>query len=146
MPTKFEDAIASLICLGTFTRFPTLKVAAIENGASWIGPLQKTLKDLYKKMPQDFPEEPIAAMRRNVHISPFWEEDYSEIAELLGPDRVLYGSDFPHPEGLGNPGHFAEELSHLDPAFLAKVMGGNMSRLMNVENTPAAPTANTKLY
>lgn len=141
-----EDAIASLICLGTFTRFPTLKIAAVENGASWIEPLQRSMKDLYKKMPQDFPEEPIAAMRRNLHISPFWEEDYSKIAELLGPDRVLYGSDFPHPEGLGNPGHFADDLAHLDPEFLGKVMGGNLARLMNVANTPAAPTADARLY
>ena len=54
-------------------------------------------------MPQDFPENPLEALRRNIHISPFWEEDFGHLAELLGPDRVLFGSDYPHPEGLGEP-------------------------------------------
>lgn len=141
-----EDAVASLICMGTLTRFPTLKIAVVENGASWIEPLQAALKNLYKKMPQDFPEEPVAAMRRCIHISPFWEEDFGKLAELLGPDRILFGSDFPHPEGLGNPAHFEDELQHLDPTLRAKILGGNLARLMNMDNTAAAPAATAKLY
>lgn len=133
-----EDAVASLITHGALTRFPTLKIAAVENGASWIEPLQRSLKDIYKKMPQDFPEEPIGAMRRCIHISPFWEEDFGRLAELLGPDRVLFGSDYPHPEGLGEPVHFASEIRHLGDELLGKVMGGNLARLMNVENVALA--------
>jgi predicted TIM-barrel fold metal-dependent hydrolase len=133
-----EDAVASLIVHGALTRFPTLKIAAVENGGSWIEPLQKSLKDLYKKMPQDFPENPIEAMRRCIHISPFWEEDFGHLAELLGPDRVLFGSDFPHPEGLGEPVKYAEEIRHLGGELVRKVMGGNLARLMNVENRALA--------
>jgi predicted TIM-barrel fold metal-dependent hydrolase len=134
-----EDAVASLIVHGTLTRFPMLKIALVENGASWIEPLQKSLKDLYKKMPQDFPENPIEAMRRCIHISPFWEEDFGHLAELLGPDRVLFGSDYPHPEGLGDPVKFAEEIGHLGNELVGKVMGGNLARLMNEKNAPLAP-------
>jgi len=50
-----EDAVSALICHGALSRFPTLKIAVIENGSSWVEPLLKTLKDAYKKMPQDFP-------------------------------------------------------------------------------------------
>ena len=133
-----EDAVASLICHGALTRFPTLKIAVVENGASWVEPLQRSMKDLYKKMPQDFPENPIEAMRRAIHISPFWEEDFGRLAELLGPDRVLFGSDFPHPEGLGEPVKFADEISHLGEELAGKIMGGNLARLMNMENKPLA--------
>ncbi len=133
-----EDAVASLIVHGALTRFPTLKIAAVENGASWLEPLQKSLKDLYKKMPQDFPENPIEAMRRCIHISPFWEEDFGHLAELLGPDRVLFGSDYPHPEGLGDPVKYAGEIGHLGDALVRKVMGGNLARLMDVENAALA--------
>lgn len=136
-----EDAVASLIVHGALTRFPTLKIAAVENGASWIEPLQKSLKDLYKKMPQDFPEHPIEAMRRCIHISPFWEEDFGRIAELLGPERVLFGSDYPHPEGLAEPVRFAEEIGHLGDPLLRRVMGDNLARLMNVENAPLVRAA-----
>ncbi|MCU1388654.1 MAG: amidohydrolase 2 [Ilumatobacteraceae bacterium] len=133
-----EDAVASLICHGALTRFPTLKIAVVENGASWVEPLQRSMKDLWKKMPQDFPENPIEAMRRAIHISPFWEEDFGRLAELLGPDRVLFGSDFPHPEGLSQPVKFAEEIKHLDEELVGKIMGGNLARLMNIENAALA--------
>src|SRR5262249_59998907 len=63
-----EDAVASLITHGALARFPTLKIAIVENGGSWVEPLQRALRDTYKKMPQDFPEEPIAALRRCIHI------------------------------------------------------------------------------
>jgi predicted TIM-barrel fold metal-dependent hydrolase len=138
-----EDAVASLIAHGALTRFPTLKIAAVENGGSWIEPLQRALRDTYKKMPQDFPEEPIAAMRRSIHISPFWEEDYGHLASLLGEDRVLFGSDYPHPEGLANPVAFVDELAHHGEPLVRKFMGDNLARLMNVDNTPltGAPVA-----
>jgi len=137
-----EDAVASLITMGALTRFPELKIAVVENGASWVEPLQRSFKDLWKKMPQDFPENPIEVMRRNIHISPFWEEDFGRLAELLGPDRVLYGSDYPHPEGLAEPAKFADELSErLDEGLVRKIMGDNMARLMNLENKVLAATA-----
>ena len=96
-----EDAVSALICHGALSRFPTLKIAVIENGSSWVEPLLKTMKDAYKKMPQDFPEDPIEVFKRNIYISPFWEEDLAELAALIGEDHVLFGSDYPHPEGLG---------------------------------------------
>ncbi len=124
-------------------RFPALKIAVVENGGSWIEPLQRAMKDTYKKMPQDFPEEPVAAMRRNVYISPFWEEDYGKLADLLGEDHVLFGSDYPHPEGLENPVAYANDLEHHGPELVAKFMGGNLAKLMNVENTPVVPAPAT---
>lgn len=140
-----EDAVASLVTHGALARFPSLKIAVVENGASWVAPLQKAMRDTYKKMPNDFPEEPIAAMRRCINISPFWEEDYGELATMLGEDNVLFGSDFPHPEGLADPIAFADELDHLGEPLVRKVMGDNLARLMNIENTPLvnAPAAAT---
>jgi predicted TIM-barrel fold metal-dependent hydrolase len=136
-----EDAVASLICHGALSRFPELKIAVVENGASWVRPLQKTLRDLYKKMPQDFDENPVEVMRRNINISPFWEEDFGDLAELLGPERVLFGSDFPHPEGLGDPVAFADDLANLSEEWQRMMMGGNLAKLMNVENTPVFTNA-----
>ena len=131
-----EDSVASLVMHGALTRFPSLKIAVVENGASWVAPLQRAMKDTYKKMPQDFPEEPIAAMRRCIHISPFWEEDYGHLADLLGEDNVLFGSDFPHPEGLADPVSFVDDLAHHSEERIRKFMGGNLARLMHVDNTP----------
>lgn len=129
-----QDSVAALVCHGALTRNPDLKVAVIENGASWVEPLLKTLKDLYKKMPQDFPENPIEAIRRCIYISPFWEENYMELAELLGEDNVLFGSDYPHPEGLAEPARYVEDLEKYVPEHLiGKFMGGNLAKLLGLE-------------
>jgi predicted TIM-barrel fold metal-dependent hydrolase len=129
-----EDAVASLICHGALSRFPTAKVAVIENGSSWVEPLMRSLKDVYKKMPQDFLENPVEVMKRQIHVSPFWEEDLGALAGLLGEDRVLFGSDFPHPEGLADPVSYVKELDGLPKAIVRKIMGGNLARLMNVKD------------
>jgi predicted TIM-barrel fold metal-dependent hydrolase len=133
-----EDAVSSLICHGALSRFPTLKVAVIENGSSWVAPLLKAMADAWKKMPQDFPEDPVEVLKRQIHISPFWEEDLNELADLVGEDRVLFGSDYPHPEGLGNPTDYLDEIEGASEERVRKIMGGNLARLMGVEATVPA--------
>jgi predicted TIM-barrel fold metal-dependent hydrolase len=135
-----EDAVSSLICHGALSRFPQLKVAVIENGSSWVEPLLQNLADAYKKMPQDFPEEPVSVFKRQIHISPFWEDDLGAVAELVGVDRVLFGSDFPHAEGLAKPATYVEELEGLPDEVARKIMGGNLARLMNAD-VPVGSTA-----
>ena len=127
-----EDAVSALVCHGALSRFPDLKVAVVENGSSWVEPLLKNMADLYKKMPHEFLEDPVAVIKRNIYISPFWEEDLGALAELIGVDHVLFGSDYPHPEGLADPVTYVDELEGLDEEAVAKIMGGNLARLMNV--------------
>jgi predicted TIM-barrel fold metal-dependent hydrolase len=129
-----EDAVGALICHGALSRFPQLKVAVIENGSSWVEPLMKSFKDLYKKMPQDFLEDPIEVMKRNIYVSPFWEEDLVALGELIGVDHVLFGSDYPHPEGLADPASYVNQLAGAPEETVRKIMGGNLARLMNVED------------
>ncbi len=136
-----EDAVSALVCHGALSRFPQLKVAVVENGSSWVEPLLKNMADLYKKMPQDFLEDPIDVIKRNIYISPFWEEDLGALAELIGVDHVLFGSDYPHPEGLADPASYVDELAGLPDETVKKIMGGNLARLMNVERRgPAVST------
>ena len=135
-----EDAVSALVCHGALSRFPSLKVAVIENGSSWVAPLLASMADVYKKMPQDFAEDPVAVIKRSIHISPFWEEDLGALSELLGVERVLFGSDYPHPEGLADPVSYVQELHGLPGETVRKIMGGNLARLMNV-GEPVAPAA-----
>ena len=129
-----EDAASSMICHGAFTRHPELRVAIVENGMSWVAPLLRNMKDLWKKMPQDFPENPIEAFKRCVYISPFWEDDLAALAELIGEDHVLFGSDYPHPEGLADPAAYTQELRDkgLSEELIVKLMGKNTAKLMNL--------------
>jgi predicted TIM-barrel fold metal-dependent hydrolase len=106
----------------------------IENGSSWVEPLLRNLADVYKKMPQDFLEDPVEVFRRSIHISPFWEEDLVELADLIGEERVLFGSDYPHPEGLAEPATYTRQLDGVAEDTVRKIMGGNLARLVNVDD------------
>jgi predicted TIM-barrel fold metal-dependent hydrolase len=132
-----SDAVAAAVCHGLLTRFPQLKIAIVELGSSWLGPLIGRFEYLYKKMPQNFAEHPVEALRRNIYICPFWEEDFSYLADLIGDDHVLFGSDWPHPEGLASPQSYFNDLSalKLPEETIRKFMGGNVAKLMNVSAT-----------
>ena len=127
-----EDSVAALVCHGALSRFPRLKIAVIENGSDWVAPMLRSMKDLYKKMPQDFQEDPVEVMKRNIYISPFWEDDLPALAELIGEEHVLFGSDYPHPEGLAEPASYVNELSGAPDQTIRKIMGGNLAKLMNL--------------
>ena len=102
----------SWVCHGALSRFPELKVAVIENGSAWLVPLLDELADIYKKMPRGVPRATRSRSSSDrIHISPFWEDDLGELAELIGVDRVLFGSDYPHPEGLAEPASYVDELT-----------------------------------
>jgi predicted TIM-barrel fold metal-dependent hydrolase len=124
------DAVASWVCHGALFRFPELKVAVIENGSAWLVPLLDQLADIHKKMPQAFPGDPVAEVRNRIHISPFWEEDLAELSAIVGVERVLFGSDYPHPEGLADPVRYVDSLTKISEPDQAKIMGGNLARLV----------------
>lgn len=127
-----SDAVASWVCHGALFRFPELKIAVIENGASWLPPLLDTLRDTYKKAPEGFGGDPVEAVKRSIHVSPFWEEDLGALADLMGVERVLFGSDYPHPEGLAEPARYIDEIKDMPQRNQELIMGGNLARLMSV--------------
>lgn len=131
-----HDAMAALTCHGAFSRFPTLRVAAIENGGEWVVPLLRDFAHAYKLMPQHFAEDPIEAFKRCVWVSPFYEDDLGALIDAIGAENLLFGSDYPHPEGLAEPCSYVD---HLPPGLaddaVAGIMGGNLAGLMRVPVT-----------
>ncbi|HEX4018624.1 MAG TPA: amidohydrolase family protein [Frankiaceae bacterium] len=128
-----EDSASALVCGGVLTRFPALKVAMIENGGDWVVPLLEHFSDTYRKMPHGFDEDPVVAFKRNVYISPFHEDNIEKLVAHIGADHVLFGSDFPHPEGLAEPCSYLDHLPPNMPADqIEAIMGANLGRLMRV--------------
>jgi predicted TIM-barrel fold metal-dependent hydrolase len=126
------DTIASAIGHGLCSRFPRLKIVPVENGSGWVRGLLQDLEAAYTFNPHLFDEDPVAVFKRNIYVHPFHEEDPKGLVELLGADNVLFGSDYPHPEGMSDPLSFVDDLDGLPDDAVAKVMGGNLGRLMNV--------------
>jgi len=126
------DTVASAIGHGLCTRFPRLKIAPVENGSNWVRPLIEQMEQAYRTNPQTFEENPVEVFKRNIFVHPFHEEDPVGLCELIGSDNVIFGSDYPHPEGMSDPITFVDDLKDLPHDDVAKIMGGNLSRLMNV--------------
>lgn len=129
---EITDMITSLITHGTLTRFPKLRIASVENGSSWLQPLFDDFELYYKKMPQAYPEHPHDVFRRNFWISPFWEGSVDDVVKTVGWDRVMFGSDYPHPEGLTEPKGFWEYAEGMDEKRTYDFMGDNARRFLGL--------------
>ncbi|MEQ8990909.1 MAG: amidohydrolase family protein [Pseudomonadales bacterium] len=120
------DTIAALVVHGVFRRHPTLRVASIENGALWLPLLVKKLTKAFNQQGnQAFCEPPIETLRRHLWVSPYAEDDFEEVAELIGVDRILFGSDWPHAECLAEPAEYASLLEHFGEEDVEKIMSRN---------------------
>ena len=138
---EIADMITALICHGTLTRFPKLRIASVENGSGWIFPLFHDFEELYRKMPQNFGEHPHDVFRRNIWVSPFWEGCVSDVVDSVGWDKVLFGSDYPHPEGLAEPNGFWKYAEGMDVRRTYDFMGDNARRFMGLPLANPDPAA-----
>ncbi|MFI5053415.1 MAG: amidohydrolase family protein [Acidimicrobiia bacterium] len=125
-----EDAVASLVCHGTLTRFPELRIASVENGTEWVSTLMERLERAYRQTPNMFPEPPLEAMRRNIYFHPFWEDNLRGLVDHVGADRVMFGSDYPHPEGLLEPRDYVAELKGMNDEEIRLIMHDNAVRFL----------------
>jgi predicted TIM-barrel fold metal-dependent hydrolase len=125
-----SDSLAALVCHGVFDRHPRVRVASIENGSKWMFPLLDTLAHVYGQMPKDFSRPPIETLREHVFVAPFYEEPVRELADKIGVSQVLFGSDYPHPEGLARPLDYLPELSGFSEKDTQRIMSGNLKGLL----------------
>jgi len=111
-------------------RFPNLRFASVENGAEFLGDLFRKLRSITKKVPGWFADDPVEIFRRHVWINPFWEDDVATVVEQMGADRVLFGSDWPHIEGMPAPLDYLVEVKDLTPAQRLRVLWANAQELV----------------
>ncbi|HEU5302398.1 MAG TPA: amidohydrolase family protein [Acidimicrobiia bacterium] len=107
------DFLMSLVFDKLFDRFPNLRIASVENGSGFLPDLFRKLDSTANKLMGYFSEDPAETFRRHVWINPFWEDDVYEIVGLMGADRVIFGSDWPHIEGMPQPLDYVNEVKEL---------------------------------
>jgi predicted TIM-barrel fold metal-dependent hydrolase len=133
------DSAAAMTSHGLLSRFPDLKIVFVENGGEWVAPFLHDLEHVYKQMPHAFSEDPVEAFRRNCYVSPFHEDDFAELIDVMGADHLMFGSDWPHPEGLAEPCTFVDHLPDtISDDDVRKIMGANLGRVMNVAPVTAS--------
>jgi predicted TIM-barrel fold metal-dependent hydrolase len=124
-----HDFLATLVFDRLFERFPRLRVASVENGSAFLPDLLRKLASAGRKAAGYFQQDPVETFRRHVWINPFWEDDVHEILELMGPERVVFGSDWPHIEGMPAPLDYLDELEGLPEPTVRRIMRDNVLEL-----------------
>ena len=133
------DQLAVLLFHNLPGRFPGLRFLIVEFGASWLPHLLETLDKIYRlgdhrtRWPFGKPAaKPSEAFRRQFWIVPFFEDDIAAVARAAGVERVVHGSDYPHPEGLRESVLMLQELDAFSPAEQRRIMRGNAVDLLGL--------------
>jgi predicted TIM-barrel fold metal-dependent hydrolase len=127
------DALASVIGHGLATRFPRLRFMPVEFSSKWIRPFYQKLQDRYESAPVIFDEDPVEVFKRSIWVHAFHEPDPKGLIDLGIPtDHIMFGSDFPHPEGMADPLAYAEVVNDLPMDQQALIMGGSLAKAMRV--------------
>jgi predicted TIM-barrel fold metal-dependent hydrolase len=124
-----SETMLAMLCHKVLERHPRLRIASIENGAGWVPHMLRLVEKSAAMSPGSFAESPAELFHRQVWVSPFWEDQPVSSVETIGADRTLFGSDWPHTEGLAEPVAYRAELAGLPDATIERVMGANALEL-----------------
>ena len=127
-----------------------MRIVSIENGSGWVRPLLKTVDKaaaLGRRGPMiggPLPARPSEALAGTCGCARSPRTTSSTSSTPIGADHVLFGSDYPHPEGLREPADFVDRLDGCDPVTTRKVLRTNTAGLLGParpRRRPARPTA-----
>ena len=127
------DTMAALLSHGLFDRHPGLRIATVELGSGWVRELLRRMKIAYGKMPRAFTRDPVETFTEHVSVAPFHEDNVAELVDLVGADRVLFGSDWPHPEGIREPADFFADLAGVPEDQQRLITSDNLRSLLRID-------------
>jgi uncharacterized protein len=141
-------AISKLVCAGVCHRFPRLKIVSVESGVGWL-PFALAAMDWQWKnsgVTAEHPEYdllPSEYFQRQIYGC-FWfeRETLKHAVDVLGPDNLLYETDFPHPTcmypGPGTsattPREYIEDvMTDFPEEVVGKLLHGNAARIYHLD-------------
>lgn len=113
---QLMPAIASVVTDGLFERFPKLKIVSVEAGCGYAPYLMDRLDAKYEafKDMHPLPRRPSDYIRSNVFfVAEQGERTIGEALTLVGDDRILWGSDYPHVDALRIEDHLPAAFPQL---------------------------------
>ena len=135
--TSFQMAMArplmEAIYGGVFVRHPQMILVLGESGIGWIpyvlDHMDLEWEDQFKDL--ELTMKPSEYWRRNCRATYQSDPVGIRCLDLLGEDNVMWGSDFPHPDGVwpDSQEFLDRELGGIDEAVRAKIVFENAARL-----------------
>jgi predicted TIM-barrel fold metal-dependent hydrolase len=138
--TDAQVALSDLVLNGVLARHPQLRVAVVELLSRWLPDLMFKLDaayDTHRRISGHFvtplAERPSDYLRRQVRVSAFAAEKPGAVMAQVGP-MLMFGGDFPHPEGYASPLRDYQARCAADPMgdeVAARFYGGNLAELLH---------------
>jgi predicted TIM-barrel fold metal-dependent hydrolase len=132
--------LSAMIFDDVFIRHPKLKGIAMEFGSVWLPSWLRSMDvghDVFKIFQPNLRERdipPSEYAKRHLKFSPFAGEPLGWITEQVGSDLLVFGSDYPHPEGTSDPiGKFEATMQDCGPETMDKFYFRNMQDVMGIE-------------
>ncbi|WP_293677494.1 amidohydrolase family protein [uncultured Phenylobacterium sp.] len=131
-------ALGAMVTDMLFERFPRLKMVSVEAGCGYAAYLMDRLDEkqdiLGRLLPQPMKLKPSDYIRRNCwFVAEPHERTIGAMLELVGEDKILWGSDYPHIDStLEAPTLIRESIAGLSPQRQAAVLGENARALFGL--------------
>lgn len=126
-------ALAAMAVDGLFERFPALKVVSVEAGCGFAAYLMDRLDEKYQffKARTPISRRPSDYIRRNVYfVAEPEERTIAAMLDLVGEDRICWGSDFPHVDSrMEAAALLRASIVELPEARQRAVLGENAARI-----------------
>ncbi|MEC8833191.1 MAG: amidohydrolase family protein [Pseudomonadota bacterium] len=138
-PGQMIPALSSIILDGLFDRFPELKVVSVEAGCGWAAYLMDRLNEkdelLNELSPSPLTLTPGEYIQRNCYfVAEPQERTIGAMMELVGHDKILWGSDYPHIDSSLHASHqIRESVACLDRQQQHAIMGDNAAQLFQLD-------------
>jgi predicted TIM-barrel fold metal-dependent hydrolase len=131
------ETVGAAIMQGWFQRFPDMKLLLSEQGTVWLPYAIRKMdhaflmgrRATWGKMEM----RPSEYFRRHCFVAPFPEENVPRVVEAVGVEPIVFGSDFPHGEGLPEPSLYIGQIATFGEEQQKAIMRGNLSRYLGVE-------------
>src|SRR5205823_14011013 len=125
----------ALIFHNLFSRFPNINVVLSEQGSVWVPYTLRKMDHAFMlgrraTFGDRLPARPSDIFRHHFRVSPFPEESVKRVLEVLSIDQLVFGSDFPHGEGLDDPSKYIVTIADLTEDDQKKMMRDNMAEFL----------------
>ena len=132
------EVLMSMIFAGVLERHPTMKVVIGESGTGWIPSILDRMdaewEDQFKEL--DLTMKPSEYWYRQCYATYQSDPIGVKLLAELGEDNIMWGSDFPHPDGVypDSQEYIRKELGHLPEATRKKIVCDNAAKLYRFVN------------
>jgi predicted TIM-barrel fold metal-dependent hydrolase len=133
-------ATTDMIINGVFERHPELRLGIVELSANWVPMFLMNLdgaSDFYAArhggpLNETLSLRPSQYFYRQVKVSVLAYERPAHLVERVSDEMFMYGSDWPHAEGIADPlGDYTRQVRDLDDARRGRLLGDNVSWLLH---------------